>query len=305
MIKIKRTIQNKLIIMVVSMLSLLTLWDILALNLMFGDQLRGLVNLRMQFVLLLLQLILGCVIGILFAVLIARMITKPLRQLSKGAEEISEKDNLDVQFDISTGDEIELLAQTFNRMVKNLKEARMEDKAANPLTSLPGNIMLMKEIELRIREKSKFSVLYIDLSNFKMFNDKYGFERGDEVITQTAQTIADVVSEYGRGVDFIGHIGGDDFMVITVPEREEKISSEIAARFDAVIPMYYSREDVKAGFISIVNKEGEEERAPIMTVAIAIVNNSERDITHHGQVTQLTANVKIKAKALGKSGFAR
>jgi DNA-binding response OmpR family regulator len=103
--------------------------------------------------------------------------------------------------------------------VKRVIERTKTILDANPLTKMPGNLAISEEIEKRINSEQLFSVLYIDICKFKAFNDKYGFIRGDSVIKLTARIILETIQESGHNDEFAGHIGGDDFVLVTVPER--------------------------------------------------------------------------------------
>ncbi len=176
---------------------------------------------------------------------------------------------------------------------------------ANPLTRLPGNVSITREIEKRLRRREDFSLLYLDLDNFKAFNDYYGYERGDEVIKATAATIIKVVKEWGSDDDFIGHIGGDDFVVMTTPEKEDSICRRIIEGFDRSITRLYDEEDGKRGYIMSKRKGGE--RFSIMTVSIGVVTNLPAcaQITHSAEVAQIGAELKERAKALKGSTYVK
>src|SRR3989338_5869840 len=115
------------------------------------------------------------------------------------------------------------------------------DLDANPLTRLPGNVSILNELQRRIDQNKPFAVCYIDLDKFKAFNDKYGFEKGDEVIKNTARILINSVQEKGTARDFIGHIGGDDFVVVTVPDKAGALCKNIIKQFDSMVPDLYNK----------------------------------------------------------------
>lgn len=166
----------------------------------------------------------------------------------------------------------------------------------NPLTRLPGNISINKQIQERIDRKMDFAFAYADLDNFKPFNDSYGFSRGDDIIKMTARIILNIVKN-GQGVgSFVGHIGGDDLVFIVDRTRAETISQEIIDSFDRIIPTFYDPEDRRKGHIESVDRQGVKRTFPIMTISIGITFNRPHHVTHYGQITQLAADMKKQAK---------
>ncbi len=140
--------------------------------------------------------------------------------------------------------------------VKNILDRKKKSLDVNPLTSLPGNVAIREDVERRIEHKENFSLLYIDLSNFKSFNDKYGFDRGDEVIKFTADTLQNTIKKYGVTSDFIGHIGGDDFIAITRMEYSTTLAENFIKDFDDGIGKFYEEEDLKQCFIISKDRSG-------------------------------------------------
>lgn len=183
--------------------------------------------------------------------------------------------------------------------VRLLLQRREEEHSTSPTTRLPGNIAIEREINAKIKEKAPFSVCYIDLDNFKAYNDNYGFLKGDAVIKQTAKIITDVVREYGNDSDFVGHIGGDDFIIITTNDKDNIICSGIIDAFSRIIPLYYNREDRNRGLIELENRRGQIEKFPIMTMSIAVVtSNEQRRLEHMAQISDIAAELKKAAKKM-------
>lgn len=188
--------------------------------------------------------------------------------------------------------------------IRMLIQRREEEHSASPTTRLPGNIAIEREINAKIRNGNPFSVCYIDLDNFKAYNDNYGFLKGDAVIKQTAKVIADVVKEYGNDLDFIGHIGGDDFIIITTPDKDDIVCSKIIDSFNKIIPLYYNKEDRSRGYIELENRRSQIERFPIMTISIAVVtSNDQRRIKHFAQISDIAAEIKKAAKRIEGSVY--
>lgn len=174
---------------------------------------------------------------------------------------------------------------------------------ANPLTGLPGNIEIQSEINQRIAQNLKFAVLYLDVDNFKSYNDVYGFARGDRAIKMIADILADTVHTFGSPGDFIGHIGGDDYVVITTPEYADVLCEIVIKEFGEKIPELYSKEDREAGFIYTTNRRGYMTKYPVMTLSIAVVTNEHRELLNHIHVSEISAELKQKAKSIEGSVY--
>lgn len=177
------------------------------------------------------------------------------------------------------------------------------DLEANALTKLPGNISLLKELDTRIKTNLPLAIGYVDLNKFKEFNDRYGFERGDKVIHHTAVIIMNALEKHGNPEDFLGHVGGDDFVLITTPNRVEKISQEIVDSFDMNIVSFYDDEDRGKGYIVAKNRRGDLCKIPIMSISIGIATNETAAFSHTAEIIQTATEVKRYAKTLGGSNF--
>jgi diguanylate cyclase (GGDEF)-like protein len=188
--------------------------------------------------------------------------------------------------------------------IKSILVRQADWVQTNPLTKLPGNEAIQNEILRRIETGEKFSFCYADLDHFKSFNDKYSFLAGDEVIVMTANTILEVVEEYGTDNDFVGHIGGDDFMYITRPENDIKISDEIIRRFDERIKKFYDKEDLERGFIEGPDRQHLRiVKNPLVSISIEIISNENRDITHPGKIRMILGELKEVVKKKPGSNY--
>ncbi len=168
---------------------------------------------------------------------------------------------------------------------------------ANPLTKLPGNTSIIYIIQTLIEEKKDFALGYVDLNNFKAYNDKYGFSRGDEVIKMLARVLTNLVNEIPGELAFVGHIGGDDFVFIVPPDKAETLAEQIISYFDEIIPSFYDEEDRERGKIISKDRQGNIREFPIMTVAIAIVKNCEGfRLRHYGEVVKIATELKEYVK---------
>jgi diguanylate cyclase (GGDEF)-like protein len=156
------------------------------------------------------------------------------------------------------------------RVEANIRRSTQE-REASPLTGLPGNVQIHDQIEKRIKLGRSFALFYLDIDNFKCFNDGCGFTQGDKVIRVLADMITDTVSKMGNPTDFVGHIGGDDFILISSPEKVDSICREIIQKFDSQVPNLYSEADRTRGYIYAENREGKKSKCGIMTLSIGVV----------------------------------
>lgn len=194
----------------------------------------------------------------------------------------------------------ELLARI--RMIIRRTERDLE---ANPLTRLPGNVSILNELSRRIEDKGLFAVCYVDLDKFKSYNDKYGFKHGDEVIRETARILIQAAKKFGNPDDFIGHIGGDDFVVVTLPATADNICRQIIADFEKTAPSFYNETDRKKGYILGHDRKGKEQKIPLLSVSIGVVTNQFRKIEHVAQIGEIGAELKSCAKRLERSNYVK
>ena len=179
------------------------------------------------------------------------------------------------------------------------------DASLSPLTRLPGNLAIEAELRRRLEVNAPFAVLYLDLDNFKAFNDVYGFTHGDEAIQLVATTSVDVVRRRGTPQDFVGHIGGDDFIIVTLPDRGEEIAREIIDMFDRDIRKLYNAQDLRQGYIETRDRRGTLNRFPIMSLSIAIISNEHRPLENYAQIGEAAAELKRYAKSIGGSVYVK
>lgn len=174
---------------------------------------------------------------------------------------------------------------------------------ANALTRLPGNKLIERQLVDRLDSGHQFSFHYIDIDNFKSYNDKYGYIKGNHVITDTAKIISRSVKANGNVEDFVGHIGGDDFVVITTPDKAEPIARQTIKDFDALVPGRYENADLKNGFIVAKDRRGKIANIPLMSLSVAIVNNSASQVSSLVELMDVTTELKNYLKALPGSNF--
>lgn len=174
----------------------------------------------------------------------------------------------------------------------------------NPLTRLPGNISINRQIQERLDRGAEFDLAYADLDQFKPFNDAYGFSRGDEVIRITGRLILSIVKSLQPQGSYIGHIGGDDFLFIMDIGLVEAASGEIIEAFDQIIPTFYDPEDRGRGYIESVDRQGQIRKFPLMTISIGGATcRRDRGLTHYGELTEAVSQMKRYAKSIPGSCF--
>ena len=174
----------------------------------------------------------------------------------------------------------------------------------NPLTKLPANLAIQREIQNRLDRGEIFALAYADLDNFKPFNDKYGFSRGDEVIKMLGRIIMNIVRAEQPYGNFIGHIGGDDFIYIMNPELIESTTKMIIETFDNLVRNFYDVEDLKKGYIESFNRQGERQIFPIMTLSVGITSNKYRKFKHFSEMAEAASEMKSVAKKNQYSKYA-
>ena len=192
-------------------------------------------------------------------------------------------------------------AQYLYYTIKNLGRLLSINRRISPLTGLPGNVQIHAELKKRISNRENFSVLYLDLDNFKAYNDVYGFLKGDEIIKYTADTIVRCVHNYIHEGAFVGHIGGDDFIAIVPILNCDEICKNIIASFDAHVTKFFTEEDVEKGYIEVANRKGIIEQFPLTSISIGVV---EADVGRFANMLEIGEVGKYKAIATTmSSGF--
>jgi len=177
-------------------------------------------------------------------------------------------------------------------------------RGLNPLTRLPGNLEVQEQVAERVADGSPFALVYIDIDNFKGFNDHYGFLRGDEVIKLLATSIMDSVQETTRGRAFVGHIGGDDFLAVVKPDIAEALAKDLIQRWGRVAGSCYDPSDVERGYIEVQSRDGTLQRFPVASVSIGIATNLQRPIASHWEASEIASEMKRFAKSERGSSYA-
>ncbi|MEK6543415.1 MAG: response regulator [Elusimicrobiota bacterium] len=169
---------------------------------------------------------------------------------------------------------------------------------ANPLTQLPGGPAIEDEFMRRQASGKPFGFAYIDIDHFKAFNDLYGYDQGDGIIKDTALAMLDVLKRQERRDFFLGHIGGDDFVLFAAADAVGSVAREIAAAFDKTAPLRYGPQHRESGFIETANRLGVIERFPLMTLKIAVITTDKNPVEHYGELVNMASELKAYAKSL-------
>lgn len=191
-------------------------------------------------------------------------------------------------------------------LVARVKAVLRRTKAArdtSPLTGLPGNFRIGAEIETRIGQGAPFAIVHCDLDNFKAYNDHYGFMRGDEVIKFCGDVLGEALTDVGDPGGFVGHIGGDDFVVVTDSEKAEPFCKSVIDRFDDGILDYYDTADAMRGYIEVTDRRGDRLAFPMVSISMGVVNTANRPVDSQWEVSALAVEMKEFAKKQPGSSY--
>jgi diguanylate cyclase (GGDEF)-like protein len=188
----------------------------------------------------------------------------------------------------------ELLAR-----IRGVLNRASDTRSLSPMTGLAGNVAIEDEIERRVAAGDSFAILYVDLDRFKSYNDRYGFLRGDEVIKETGRAI-----EKAAGEDaFVGHAGGDDFVVVVPPESATSVAQQVVQAFDEMVPSMYDDVDRSNGYIEVTNRRGDLQRFPLLTLSIGIATTEKRAFRHYAEAVTVAMEMKQYTKETGASSW--
>ncbi len=186
----------------------------------------------------------------------------------------------------------------FYYTIKNIVDLLSKNRRISPLTGLPGNVQIQAEMKKRLLNKEKFAILYFDLDNFKAYNDVYGFSNGDEIIKFTARTITKHIHQIPNNDNFVGHIGGDDFVAIISPTDYEEVCKNIIAEFDKYTVDFYNEVDAERGFVEVANRRGIIEQFPLTSLSIAVLEVDSKIYKTTLEIGEIASQIKHKAKAI-------
>lgn len=183
-------------------------------------------------------------------------------------------------------------AQELIARIKRMLQRKKVDMGHNPLTGLPGNLAIEEEARRRLARKDSLAFAYIDLDNFKAYNDVYGVKQGDKVIRLLADLLVQAVKRWGNQDDFIGHVGGDDFIAMTTPDKAQQVFDWIAKRFDERITAYYSDADLKAGCITAKDRQGNVKKFRFVSASIVYLTDKNIETNQYPLLIQALTEMK-------------
>jgi diguanylate cyclase (GGDEF)-like protein len=245
---------------------------------------------------------LGVLVGAGAALLITRDIARSIGRLRTATSQLAEG-RFDELPNLHGQDELGELSWALYEMGQKLKALEELKLDSSPLTHLPGGLAIENALRARVEHAAPFAFCLIDIDNFKAFNDRYGYSRGNLILTHAARIIVEADQQFGDPKDFVGHIGGDDFVVLTLPAHYEAVCSEIIARFDTTIPSLYDPQDRERGYIEGETRQGVKTRFPLASLSIAVVTSQKAGLENHIKVSEIAAALKEYAKTIAGSKF--
>jgi diguanylate cyclase (GGDEF)-like protein len=254
-----------------------------------------------QFWVLLLALggLLGSLLALAVAVHQAAGIVGRLRQATRYLGEVVLDEMSPGQF-LTASDGLD---REIQEMMLKIMDSQRRYLDASPLTRLPGNMAIEQVLKEKMERGENFALCYIDLDDFKAFNDKYGYARGSELIKMTGEVIYRAKDRHADKEDFVGHIGGDDFVLVTSPGRADQVCETIIHEFDRLIPEYYLAEDRARGFIEGTDRYGVKRRFPLMSISIAVVSDVRRSFDSPVEIARVATEIKDYVKSLPGSNY--
>lgn len=231
------------------------------------------------------SLIVGVVIliaNLLFAFWVYWVFFSRINKIEEAARKVREGD-YSIHVHDKKQDELSLVVTTMNDMIRTIDSSISEARGMNPLSGLPGNISIEKEVHRRIEEGEIFGILYSDLDNFKAYNDKYGFTKGDDVILYARDVFIEAKSFYPFDDIFLGHEGGDDFVAVAPYSMVESLAKRICNIFDEKASQFYSIEDQEQGYIVSKDRQGNTHNFPIVSFSIAVLTNKHQKVSKIGE----------------------
>ncbi len=178
--------------------------------------------------------------------------------------------------------------------VRNTIRRAVVESLTSPSTGLPSGQLIEEQLRQLMR-RDDWGILYIGINALDSFNEVYGFVAGEEVLRFTGMLINGVVEEMGTADDFVGHIGGDDFIVITRKELSMPIQSEMQKRFDANVGTHYDFRTRQQGYLLIKDADGKQVQAPLMSLQAGLLTADDGPFTDIREITEAAAEVRRRA----------
>ena len=244
----------------------------------------------------------GFLLAIGVALFVTNRVFSAVRKLQRATHRIAAGD-WDHDPQIPAGDEIGELAGDFSRMAARLKELEQLNLDASPLTRLPGNAAIERVLDERLKGGELFAFCYADLDNFKPFSDNYGYAKGSDLLRVTGELIFDSVKAHGGAEGFVGHVGGDDYIMVVPTDRAEPVCQAVIESFDAEVIKHFGQEDLKAGGIKGVDRYGVPRFFPITTISIAVIVCGGTEYASAVEIARASAEVKDSVKEMTGSSY--
>ncbi len=244
----------------------------------------------------------GFLLAVGAALLVSKSVFCAIGKLQRATHRIAAGE-WDYDPQIEAGDEIGALADDFVRMAARLKELEQLNLDASPLTRLPGNAAIERVLGERLQGGAQFAFCYADLDNFKPFSDNYGYAKGSDLLRATGDLIAAVVKSCGGADGFVGHVGGDDFVMVVSADRAETVCEAVIEGFDAEVVGHFAPGDLAAGGIEGYDRYGVQRFFPVTTISIAAIICGGGEYASAVEIARAAAQVKDAAKEMPGSSY--
>lgn len=244
----------------------------------------------------------GLLIGLVAMTLASTQTLRLLNRLKDATRQLANV-FLDEEHPVSASDSMDDLEVEIRTMISNIQASHRLYLDASPLTRLPGNRAIEQVLNDKMTRGETFALCYVDLDDFKAYNDTYGYARGSDLIKLTGEIIYRAKDLHADPDDFVGHIGGDDFVLIVGSESAPTVCEAIIAEFDRVIPEHYNENDRKRGYIECKDRFGVLRQFPLMTVSIAVVSDFRRQFRSPVEIAQIATEIKDYVKTLPGSNY--
>ena len=188
------------------------------------------------------------------------------------------------------------LDELLSRVRAALRRAR-QLRGVSPLTGLPGNFEILRQIEALLAEPGPpFALIHADLDNFKAYNDHYGFVRGDQAIRATGDVLMEELGHVEGRPRFLGHVGGDDFALILPAAVAEEMAARVVAAFDRLAPSLYDAEDWRRGTVAVVGRDGVRRDWPMLSISLGVATTVHRTFSSPVEMAAVASEMKAFAK---------
>ncbi len=244
----------------------------------------------------------GLLGGLMAMIIASGQAANLLRRLKQATQQLADV-VLDQEPPSVNADAVDNLELEIRKMMRNIQASQRLCLDASPLTRLPGNRAIEQVLSDKMARNERFALCYVDLDDFKAYNDRYGYARGSELIKLTGEIIYRAKDLHAEPDSFVGHIGGDDFVVIVASEHAQSVCESIIAEFDRLIPTYYDEADRRQGYFEGTDRYGTVRQFPIMTISIAVVSDSQREFHSPMDIARVATEIKDHVKLLPGSNY--